>query len=131
MYGKSFFVCSLVTTSLSCDRQSTALADGSQPSCPDMVGRGDGCSICSTGADGPSCLLCRGEFALEAAGTLIACFTSKALQLLLSQTEAPCSSSETSMFSGSDWSELSYPTRLMVPTGKIPPVGCTQELTTP
>lgn len=61
LYGKRFFVCSLVTTSLSCDRQRTALTDVSQVTCPDR-GATSGHDVRSVSDDDPSGVLSRAEF---------------------------------------------------------------------
>lgn len=56
LYGKSFFACSLVTTSRSCDRQSTALADVLLSVCFDIGVGVTGHDVCSP-SDTPSEIL--------------------------------------------------------------------------
>lgn len=60
LYGKRFFVCSLVTTSLSCDRQRTALTDVAQVTCPDR-GAASGHDVCSVSDDDPAGVLSSAE----------------------------------------------------------------------
>lgn len=123
LYGKRFFVCSLVTTSLSCDRQRTALTDVAQVTCPDR-GAASGHDVCSVSDDDPAGVLSSAELdglgktggwedsncCFMTGAPLIFCFPSRALNLLFSHTDVPDSSWQ-SMFSGSDSSELLYSTR--------------------
>ena len=137
LYGKSFFVCSLVTTSLSSDRQATTLANVSQVPCPDRVH--DLSLLGKLGGESPSGLLSFVDlgslrYPVESHDSYCFCLADSGGPPLSCFTDAPGSSSEISMLSGSDSSELSYSTRrsplpkLTPSTRGITHVGWTQAL---